>query len=752
MKKLFTLACAGTLLWLGAIAQVQRQQPVNVIDVYTSATNPRPNTKPYTMPYKYQENRYLLFIFMGEFNKDQDYPTAITYNGKSASLLGLSAGSSAEATDAKTAVAIFGMTDAQLGPETVQGGTYPVNVTWNFPGPVANNQSYVLMAVAYRYVSQDDPGDFCINGNLGNDFDSLTCTTVTAGIGDLLWHASQFGRASGIDLSAGPVATNSCLTQFLNELLPTGNAANKAFIATAWDQQVCADAALNDGDPYPDSMTYTPTFYNIDGANPGRWVVASIRARYAPIYQNYSGQIWIDKDGDKLMEAAIEDLPPENTFVFVAVASNGPDAGKVVMVSPVDAEGHFAFKLLANQVEVGGLYVDPTYTLALVRVGSAPEQGGTYPTNPDNAMGVAPTSNTAYYVTSTGAAYIMGPNGVATQVTVSVPVEDKYYEIGIQSPPFSTEVNGGNGYKKDAGFIQMTSMGAGPLLGVDAENGQLQEGQPFEIRSLPQELSPDPMNPLILHLAYDLNGDGTLQANEIIDGSEDLPFLIPHYNQDSLYLKYVTGDGTFTGFFEYTAMDEAGATSPVPGQVNFSIILPATGITLSGNQQQGQVVLQWQLTGSEDNGQYRIERSINGKDFAPIGILNMAANQRQFTDALKGIQQAEAWYRIALVKTSGSTLFSNTWYTRLPGLNGMQIAPTVANNQAWIQLNSRFGQAVTIRILNSNGQAVMQWPAVLQAGSRTLAIEGLGRLPNGTYLVQVAGNETLLQGKIVVMH
>jgi hypothetical protein len=46
----------------------------------------------------------------------------------------------------------------------------------------------------------------------------------------------------------------------------------------------------------------------------------------------------------------------------------------------------------------------------------------------------------------------------------------------------------------------------------------------------------------------------------------------------------------------------------------------------------------------------------------------------------------------------------------------------------------------------------MQWPAVLQAGSRTLAIEGLGRLPNGTYLVQVAGNETLLQGKIVVMH
>lgn len=752
MKRLFTLV-AG-LMWLctGLFAQVQRTTPVNVIDLYTSASNPRPDTAAYTMPYKFQENRYLLFIFTGEFNKDQDYPTALTYNGKSATLLGLSVGSDADATDAKTAVAVFGINDATLGAETAKGSTYNINITWSYAGPVSTNQSYVLTVTCYRYVNQNNPGDFCINGSIGNDQDLLTCTPVVAGVGDLLWHAAQFSRALQVNTAVPPVSTNAFMDLEYNALLPTGNNAAKAYVATVWDRQVSEADAAADADGDAATLSYTPTFNNASGTNPGRWVVLSIRAKYAPIYQHYAGQVWIDKDGDKVMEQDLEQIPAAGAYVFVAVASNGPNAGKVVAATALDGDGKFDFQLLANQVQEGSIFVDPTYTLAIVRAVSAPSTGGTYPVSPDNAMGIAPASNTAYYVTTAGPGYVMGPNGVATMVTVSVPVENKYYEIGIQSPPFTTDVNGGSGFKKGQGFVQMTSMGGGSLLGVDAENGTLSAGGSFQIQSLPTEYFPDPMKPFVLNLAYDLNGDGIMQANEIMDGLEDLPFLITNYNPDRLYLQYVSGDGTFNGFFEYAAIDEALAVSPAPGAVTFDIVLPATAIQLKGALNQGNVVLNWQMVGDEKTGIFAIERSKDGRTFASIGELALSANKYQYADALADYTGTEAFYRVALKKQNGDVLYSNTWSITLPGVADMQIAPTLVNDKCIMKLNNRKAEAVQIRILNANGQVVMNLTAQTVVGVQSIPISGFDRLAPGSYHIQLISGYNMVQKKIMVIH
>jgi hypothetical protein len=751
MKRLFTLV-AGLVLWTGVTAQVQHAPLNNVIDLYTSPSNLRPTSVPYTMPFKFKENRYMLFIFTGEFNKDQDYPTAISYNGKPATLLGLSVGSDAEATDAKTAVAVFGIKDATLGAETAKGGTYDIEITWFNTGTVSNNQSYVLTVTCYRYVNQDDPGNFCINGSIGNDQDLLTCNPVTAGIGDLLWHVTQFSRALQVNTSQPPVNTNSFMDVHYNALLPTGNIPAKAFVGTIWDQLVSDAMAAGDADGDPNTLTYTPTFNNASGTNPGRWVVASIRAKYAPIYQNYSGQVWIDKDGDKAMEPDVEFVPTAGAYVFVAVASNGPNAGKVVTAAILDGDGKFNFSLLANQVDSSGTYVDPTYTLAIVRATVAPTTGGTYPTSPGNELGSAPASNTSYYVTTAGGAYILGPNGVATKVTVSVPVQDKYYEIGIQSPPFATDVNGGSGFKKDQGFVQMTSMGAGSLLGIDAENGTLSDGNTFNIRSLPIETNPDSLNPFVLHLAYDLNGDMTIQPNEIIDGNEDLPFVINNYDPDRMYLKYVSGNGTFNGFFEYTAVDEALAESPSPGQVTFSIVLPATAIQLKGSISQGNVLLKWQVVGDEPGAVFRIERSKDGSVFTGIGEANLGANANEYKDDLANFTGSEAFYRIALAKPNGAILYSNTWSAILPVVADFQVAPTLVNDQCMVKLNNRKAQAIQIRIVNANGQVVMNLTAQTVAGVQNIPISGLEKLTPGSYHIQIIGGNAMVQRRIMVMH
>lgn len=751
MKRLFTLV-AGLVLWTSVTAQVQHAPLVNVIDLYTSPSNSRPTSAPYTMPYKFKENRYMLFIFTGEFNKDQDYPTAISYNGKPATLLGLSVGSDAVATDAKTAVAVFGIKDATLGDETAKGGTYDIDITWFNTGIVSHNQSYVLTVTCYRYVNQDDPGNFCINGSIGNDQDVLTCNPVTAGIGDLLWHVTQFSRALQVNTSQPPVTTNTFMDVHYNALLPTGNIAAKAFVGTIWDKLVTEAMATADADGDPNTLTYTPTFNNASGTNPGRWVVASIRAKYAPIYQNYSGQVWIDKDGNKAMEPDVEFIPTAGAYVFVAVASNGPNTGRVVAASILDGDGKFNFSLLANQVEVGGIYVDPTYTLAIVRFAAAPSNGGTYPTSPANELGSAPASNTQYYVTTTGATYVMGPNGVATSVTVSVPVQDKYYQIGIQSPPFTADVNGGSGFKKGQGFVQMTSMGAGSFLGVDAENGTLSEGKTFEILSLPKETSPDPLKPFVLQLAYDLNGDMIIQPNEMMDGNEDFPFVITNYDPDRMYLKYVSGDGTFNGFFEYTAVDEALAVSPAPGQVNFSIVLPATAINLKGSISQGNVLLKWQVVGDEPAAVFRIERSKDGRVFAGIGEARMNANANEYIDDLHNFTGSEAFYRIALTRANGTILYSNTWSATLPEVADFKIAPTLINDNCVVQLNNRKAQAMHILVINASGQVVMNLAIQTAAGIQNIPVTGFEKLVPGSYQIQIIGGSALIQKRIMVIH
>jgi hypothetical protein len=382
----------------------------------------------------------------------------------------------------------------------------------------------------------------------------------------------------------------------------------------------------------------------------------------------------------------------------------------------------------------------------------APQTGEAYPTSPGNAMGNAPTSNTPYYVTTAGSTYIMGPNGVATNVTLSVPVQDKYYEIGIQSPPFSTDVNGGSGFKKGQGFVQMTSMGAGSLLGIDAENGTLSEGKTFNIRSLPIETNPDPLIPFVLHLAYDLNGDMTIQPNEIIDGNEDLPFEINNYDPDRMYLKYVSGNGTFNGFFEYTAVDEALAESPAPGQVTFSIVLPATAIQLKGSVSQGNVLLKWQVVGDEPGAVFRIERSKDGSAFTAIGQATMGATGNEYKDDLANFTGMEAFYRIALTKPNGAILYSNTWSATLPSVADFQVAPTLVNDKCLVKLNNRKAQAIQIRIVNANGQVVMNYSAQTVAGVQNIQISGLEKLTPGSYHIQIIGGNAMVQRRIMVMH
>ncbi len=739
MKKLFSLA-GLFFLALSVFAQVERSAGTNVIDVYTDASNPRPNSASYAMPYAYGQNRYLLFIFTGEFNTDQDYPTAITYNGVSATLLVQSVGSTAEGTTSKTAVSIFGIKDVDLGAATQANTTYPINVTWAFGGPVKNNQSYVLTAIPYRYVSQSNSLNFCIQGSIGNDATTLTCSPVTANAGDLIFHAAQFANAQGVTLSAtSPITTNNFMAQIFNSLFPTGNAVNKAYIATTWDANPNA------------STTYTPTFTNTSNTNPQRWVVMGMTFPYQPVFQTISGKVWIDPNGNKTQDVG-ETPPPSNFYWVIAVATNGPDAGKVKAVSPLDVDGGYSLTVKANQVTIApSVMADPTFEIDIVT--SAPPIGNTYSLPSQGALGAAPiASGTSYYVTNPLSLGGYFSNIGRYNVTATAPYTTQLnVSAGVQSPAAT-----------DAVFTTLPMRPVGTFWNLD-NSDQLLSGSDYELPGAPGLIetggtfrilsNPTAQAGLSVKLAYDANGNGP-DAGDIIDASanpsDNIYYDITNYDPAKMYVYFESGQGNYNGQFTYGALDAANAT--VPATYSFSAILPVSGLDLSGAYNNAKANLRWKTLSTDNVDHFIIERGNKASGFTQVGLIAVNGKEYNFTDDLGAYSGNDVYYRIKLVNKNGSISISNVISLKIDGIRGLQLLPTLVRNDLQIRFTNPKTQDINVRVVNIAGQVVVNYRTNVSAGNASINLNGFDKLSNGTYNVQIFTGSSVQQGKIVVQH
>lgn len=183
---------------------------------------------------------------------------------------------------------------------------------------------------------------------------------------------------------------------------------------------------------------------------------------------------------------------------------------------------------------------------------------------------------------------------------------------------------------------------------------------------------------------------------------------------------------------------------PVTGFSGFYITSKKTApvpITLEyfkGNKQGKNHVFEWKVNCTSTRAVFNVERSADGVHFTSIGGFT-ATQERclqsfEYTDAspLSGVN----YYRLKITDVDGKAAYSNTitLLNKEAGFAFVNIAPSVVNSTAVLNINADINDKIQLVITDGSGKRVQIQQAVLTPGSNPIIINA-SKLSTGIYQV-----------------
>lgn len=176
-----------------------------------------------------------------------------------------------------------------------------------------------------------------------------------------------------------------------------------------------------------------------------------------------------------------------------------------------------------------------------------------------------------------------------------------------------------------------------------------------------------------------------------------------------------------------------------------SSILPVTLNSFTAVEKNGNVLLQWVTSNEINSKNFEVMRSVNGRDFTAIAIVNSkgdngnALNQYSLTDydvaALDVI-----YYRLKQHDKNGSSSYSAVVKIKRSNKNSFTV--TVVNpvkEKVDVQLQVAEPQTINIYLMDMNGQLLQSRQVNVQAGSTAFALP-MPQAATGMYLLKVASS------------
>ena len=156
-------------------------------------------------------------------------------------------------------------------------------------------------------------------------------------------------------------------------------------------------------------------------------------------------------------------------------------------------------------------------------------------------------------------------------------------------------------------------------------------------------------------------------------------------------------------------------------------------VSFTGMLLDGQVVLQWQVTGSAGVSSYTIEQATDTLQFQPIGTIEAtgadSANY-SFTDTAS--RQGTDYYRLEMIDTAGTVTYSNSISIVLPVIPTVfNVYPNPAHNTLTLTLPPNSSPS-TVRIVDMTGAVVQQ--TAIAAGTTQVNFD-LTQMTSGVYLL-----------------
>lgn len=168
--------------------------------------------------------------------------------------------------------------------------------------------------------------------------------------------------------------------------------------------------------------------------------------------------------------------------------------------------------------------------------------------------------------------------------------------------------------------------------------------------------------------------------------------------------------------------------------------LPVTFVSVKAFSKNENVSLEWKVENESEMKGYRIERSVDGRNFSQAGevvALNRGAATYQWSDV--NTKTGYNYFRIASVSIDGKVSYTEVIKVMVAQANsGIAVYPNpVSNGVINLQLKNKPAGKYGIRLINSNGQTVITKTIQHAAGSSKEPVY-YDQLNKGIYQLEVA--------------
>jgi hypothetical protein len=193
--------------------------------------------------------------------------------------------------------------------------------------------------------------------------------------------------------------------------------------------------------------------------------------------------------------------------------------------------------------------------------------------------------------------------------------------------------------------------------------------------------------------------------------------------------------------------------------INFTAgtALPVEFMNIAANQQKDAVLLDWTTATETDNRGFYVERSTDGRSFAPVGWVDGAGEAQaevnyEFEDNNVRVGQAY-YYRLRQEDFDGAFAYSSIVEVTIRGEASDEIVgrlfpnPAVAG-QSNVELYPTEAGNWTLTVLDANGRILTETNHRLVAGYNLMPVN-LENQPVGAYLVRIAGKEQTVYRKVI---
>lgn len=235
---------------------------------------------------------------------------------------------------------------------------------------------------------------------------------------------------------------------------------------------------------------------------------------------------------------------------------------------------------------------------------------------------------------------------------------------------------------------------------------------------------------------------GTINVNETSRTNSN-----PAYIFDVQYSNYPAVQ--FNNFSAPDTVNSFASCAPEEAPLPLPVKWESFNVNLSNNVP----VLDWAATFDFDTN-FEIQRSYDGINFTNIAVVMSmnGVNKYQYKDNNVSTTAKIVYYRINGKEVTGEAKLSDTRTVRFSNTKNvsLQIVPNPFVSQLQVQYQATENETISIRVINTGGQALVTKNVSVTKGFNSVAITEAGSFVKGVYFLQVISNNKIVATEKVV--